>query len=81
MNELLIHLAAALPEDMLVDVLIEQLNKYISTKNVDDLRMAKMSMTILISKDTINDVGSTDELIKKMNLMKKGYDLLNTTKG
>jgi len=81
MKELLMHLSNVLPEDVIVDQIMNHLNDYRSTKNVDSLEMAKVSMTILLCKDTVNAIGSVEKAIDASRLMKQGYDLLNTSKG
>jgi len=79
MKELFLMLAHIMPEDRLIKELEDALQHYKSKQTEDHKMKLGLWCNLLISKWVIKDEkGGLESVMKEMDKMKQGYDLLNT---
>lgn len=81
MKDLMIAFGEILPVEMIIDQIDENIQKYKADPSEDNLRAVECFSMLLLSKMAAKAAGGAEELIKQTDLQKKGYDLLNATKG
>lgn len=79
MNELLIILAEAMPEEMLLKELRKELDNYEANPTKETKGKLGLICQIWLSKDLAEEMGGSEALIKRTNIAKQGFDLLNTS--
>lgn len=84
MENFYLLLSAAMPEELILDMLEEKLKEYKESKNPDHLGKIEMICGLLLSKRAIKIEGGgfegTQNVIEKMDRMKRGHDLLDPKK-
>lgn len=79
MKEIFLMFASIMPEDKLLKEMEEALHNYRSTQSEDHKIRLNLWCHLFVSKHIIKDEkGGLESVLKEMNKMKQGYDLLNT---
>lgn len=79
MKELFLIFSQLMPEDRLLKEMENALNNYRSTQTEDNKLKLTMWCHLFLSKHIIKDEkGGLQSVLKEMERMKQGYDLLNT---
>lgn len=79
MKELFLIFSQLMPEDRLLKEMENALNNYRSTQTEDNKLKLTMWCHLFLSKHIIkDDKGGLQSVLKEMERMKQGYDLLNT---
>lgn len=79
MKELMLLLANTMTEEMIIDLLEKEILEYKSTKDQKVFDKIKMSCMLLLSKESIDELGGVSATIEMMEKQKKAYDLINTS--